>query len=72
MSAGVLKSAALSNIKENLVGIIGLVENMPGPNALRPGDIIKSLKGDLIQVNNTDAEGRLLLADLLWYSQLKV
>ena len=69
--AGVLKSAALSNMKENLVGIIGLVENMPGPNALRPGDIIKSLKGDLIQVNNTDAEGRLLLADLLWYSQLK-
>ncbi len=69
--AGVLKSAALSDMKENLVGIIGLVENMPGPNALRPGDIIKSLKGDLIQVNNTDAEGRLLLADLLWYSQLK-
>ena len=58
-------------MKEHLVGIIGLVENMPGPNALRPGDIIKSLKGDLIQVNNTDAEGRLLLGDLLWYSQLK-
>ena len=69
--AGVLKSAALANVKEHLVGIIGLVENMPGPNALRPGDIIKSLKGDLIQVNNTDAEGRLLLGDLLWYSQLK-
>ena len=69
--AGFLKSAALANVKEHLVGIIGLVENMPGPNALRPGDIIKSLKGDLIQVNNTDAEGRLLLGDLLWYSQLK-
>ena len=69
--AGVLKSAALSNMKANLVGIIGVVENMPGPNALRPGDIIKSLKGDLIQVNNTDAEGRLVLGDLLWYSQLK-
>ena len=69
--AGVLKSAALANVKEHLVGIIGLVENMPGPNALRPGDIVKSLKGDLIQVNNTDAEGRLLLGDLLWYSQLK-
>ncbi len=69
--AGILKSAALANVKQNLVGILGLVENMPGPNALRPGDIIKSLKGDLIQVNNTDAEGRLLLGDLLWYSQLK-
>ena len=69
--AGALKSAALSNLKENLVGIIGLVENMPGPNALRPGDIIKSLKGDMVQVNNTDAEGRLLLGDLLWYSQQK-
>ena len=69
--AGVLKSAALSNMKVNLVGLIGLVENMPGPKALRPGDIIKSLKGDLVQVNNTDAEGRLLLGDLLWYSQLK-
>ena len=68
---GILKSAALCNLKENLVGIIGLVENMPGPKALRPGDIIKSLKGDLIQVNNTDAEGRLLLGDLLWYSQQK-
>ncbi len=69
--AGVLKSVALSSLKINLVGLIGLVENMPGPNAMRPGDIVKSLKGDLVQVNNTDAEGRLLLGDLLWYSQLK-
>ena len=68
---GVLKSAALSKLKVNLVGLIGLVENMPGPKSLRPGDIIKSLKGDMVQINNTDAEGRLVLGDLLWYSQLK-
>ena len=68
---GVFKSVALSKLKVNIVGVIGLVENMPGPNSMRPGDIIKSLKGDLVQVNNTDAEGRLLLADLLWYAQLQ-
>ena len=69
--AGVIKSVALSNSKVNLVGLIGLVENMPGPDSMRPGDVIKSLKGDLVQVNNTDAEGRLLLGDLLWYAQQK-
>ena len=67
--AGVIRSVAQSNLKVNLVGLIGLVENMPGPYSMRPGDVIKSLKGDLVQVNNTDAEGRLLLADLLWYTQ---
>ncbi|RCL74220.1 MAG: leucyl aminopeptidase [Alphaproteobacteria bacterium] len=69
--AGVIKSVAQSNLKVNLVGLIGLVENMPGPSAMRPGDVIKSLKGDLVQVNNTDAEGRLVLGDLLWYAQQK-
>ena len=68
---GVFKSVALSKLKVNIVGVIGLIENLPGPNSMRPGDIIKSLKGDMVQVNNTDAEGRLLLGDLLWYSQLK-
>ncbi len=68
---GVFKSIALSKLKANIVGVIGLVENMPGPSSMRPGDVIKSLKGDLVQVNNTDAEGRLLLGDLLWYAQLK-
>jgi len=67
--AGVFKSAAMANLKVNIVGLIGLVENMPGPDSVRPGDVIKSLKGDLVQVNNTDAEGRLLLGDLLWYAQ---
>ena len=69
--AGVIKSVALSNLKTNIVGLIGLVENMPGPDSMRPGDVIKSLKGDMVQVNNTDAEGRLLLGDLLWYAQQK-
>ncbi len=69
--AGVFKSVALSKLKINLVGLVGLVENMPGPLAIRPGDIINSMKGDTIEVNNTDAEGRLVLADLLWYAQNK-
>ena len=69
--AGLFKAVALSNMKVNLVGLIGVVENMPGPSSIRPGDIIKSLKGDLVKVNNTDAEGRLLLSDLLWYAQIK-
>ena len=68
---GVFKSVALSKLKVNIVGLIGLVENMPGPSSMRPGDILKSLKGDMVQVNNTDAEGRLLLGDLLWYAQLQ-
>ncbi len=69
--AGVFKSVALSKLKINLVGLVGLVENMPGAKAMRPGDIICSMKGDTIEVNNTDAEGRLVLADLLWYAQKK-
>ncbi len=68
---GVFKSVALSKLKVNIVGLIGLVENMPGPRSMRPGDVLKSLKGDMVQVNNTDAEGRLLLGDLLWYSQVQ-
>ena len=69
--AGVIKSVALSKLRTNVVGLVGLVENMPGPLAQRPGDIVKSMKGDTIEVNNTDAEGRLILADLLWYTQKK-
>ena len=71
VTVGLLDAVSKAKLNKNVIGIIGLVENMPGPNSLRPGDIIKSLKGDLVQVNNTDAEGRLLLGDLLWYSQLK-
>jgi leucyl aminopeptidase len=49
------------------VGVVGLVENMPGGNAQRPGDIVKSMSGQTIEIQNTDAEGRLVLADALWY-----
>ena len=62
---------ALNKIKKPLVGIIGLVENMPDGKAQRPGDIVKSLSGQTIEVLNTDAEGRLVLADVLTYAQKK-
>ena len=52
-----------------LVGLVGLVENMPSGNAVRPGDVVKSMKGDTVEIINTDAEGRLVLADVLWYAQ---
>ncbi|MGH7090088.1 MAG: leucyl aminopeptidase, partial [Stellaceae bacterium] len=53
----------------NAVGIAGLVENMPSGSAQRPGDIVVSMSGQTIEVLNTDAEGRLVLADALWYCQ---
>ena len=68
---GTMMNAALNKIKKSVVGIIGLVENMPDGNAQRPGDIVKSLSGQTIEVLNTDAEGRLVLADLLTYVQKK-
>jgi leucyl aminopeptidase len=67
--AGVMKCLALRKAKANVVGLVGLVENMPDGKAQRPGDIVKSMKGDTIEVINTDAEGRLVLADVLWYAQ---
>ncbi len=69
--SGVMKSVALQKSKANVVGIVGLVENMPGSAAQRPGDIVKSMKGDTVEVLNTDAEGRLVLADILWHVQEK-
>jgi leucyl aminopeptidase len=66
---GLMKALALRKAKANVVGIIGLVENMPSGTAQRPGDIVKSLSGQTIAVLNTDAEGRLVLADALWYCQ---
>ena len=68
---GSMMNAALNNSSHSLVGIIGLVENMPDGNAQRPGDIVKSLSGYTIEVLNTDAEGRLVLADILTYIQNK-
>jgi leucyl aminopeptidase len=67
--SGLMRTLALRNAKANVVGIVGLVENMPAGNAQRPGDIVKSMKGDTIEVINTDAEGRLVLCDALWYAQ---
>ena len=60
---------ALRKAKANVVGLVGLVENMPDGKAQRPGDVVRSMKGDTIEVINTDAEGRLVLADVLWYAQ---
>ncbi|MDR5652968.1 leucyl aminopeptidase [Ruixingdingia sedimenti] len=67
--AGVMRTLALRKARANVVGVVGLVENMPDGRAQRPGDIVKSMKGDTIEVINTDAEGRLVLADVLWYTQ---
>src|SRR3569833_4692668 len=58
--------------KVNAVGILGLVENMPDGNAIRPGDILKSMSGQTIEVINTAAEGRLVLADALWWTKENV
>ena len=67
--AGALKALALRKAKANIVGICGLVENMPGGNAQRPGDVVTSMSGQTVEVINTDAEGRLVLADALTYVQ---
>ena len=68
---GLLKLLALRKSKTNVVGVVGLVENMPGSNAQRPGDIVKSFSGKTIEVLNTDAEGRLVLADALSFTEKK-
>jgi leucyl aminopeptidase len=67
--AGVMRTLALRKARANVVGLVGIVENMPDGRAQRPGDVVKSMKGDTIEVINTDAEGRLVLADVLWYAQ---
>ncbi len=68
---GTMRALAVRRAKVNAVGIIGLVENMPDGKAQRPDDVVKSLSGQTIEVLNTDAEGRLVLADALWYAQDK-
>lgn len=67
--AGVMRAVALRKAKANVVGIVGLVENMPSGTAIRPGDVVTSMKGDTVEILNTDAEGRLVLCDALWYTQ---
>ncbi len=66
---GAMKALAMRKAKANVVGVIGLVENMPDGEAQRPGDVVTSMSGQTIEVWNTDAEGRLVLADALWYTQ---
>ncbi len=67
--SGVMKTLALRKAKANVVGIVGLVENMPSGTAIRPGDVVTSMKGDTVEILNTDAEGRLVLCDAMWYAQ---
>ncbi len=66
---GLMHALAARKAKVNAVGLIGLVENMPSGNATRPGDIVRSMSGQTVEILNTDAEGRLVLADVLWYAQ---
>jgi leucyl aminopeptidase len=66
---GVMHALAGRKAKVNAVGVIGLVENMPDGNAIKPGDVVTSLSGQTVEIINTDAEGRLVLADALWYCQ---
>ncbi|KAA2214195.1 leucyl aminopeptidase [Teichococcus oryzae] len=66
---GLMAALAGRKAKVNAVGVVGLVENMPSGTAQRPGDVVKSLSGQTIEVINTDAEGRLVLADVLWYAR---
>jgi leucyl aminopeptidase len=66
---GLMHALAARKAKVNAIGVIGLVENMPDGNAQRPGDIVTSMSGQTIEIINTDAEGRLVLADVLWYVQ---
>jgi len=67
--AGLMLALAQRQANVNAVGLLGLTENMPSGTAQRPGDIITSMSGQTIEVLNTDAEGRLVLADVLWYAQ---
>ena len=68
---GAMKALAGRKAKANVVGVCGMVENMPDGNAQRPGDVVTSMSGQTIEVINTDAEGRLVLCDLMTWTQRK-
>ncbi len=68
---GLLKTLALRKAKVNVIGVVGLVENMPSGNAQKPGDVVKSYSGKTIEILNTDAEGRLVLSDALSFTEKK-
>jgi leucyl aminopeptidase len=69
---GIMQAVAALNLEKNVIGLIAAAENMPGPGAYRPGDIIETYDGQTIEVLNTDAEGRIVLADLLAYAREKL
>ena len=69
--AGVMRTLALRGAKANVVGLVGIVENMPSGKASRQGDVVTTMKGDTVENINTDAEGRLVLCDVMWYAQEK-
>ncbi|MDD7970308.1 leucyl aminopeptidase [Roseinatronobacter alkalisoli] len=69
VTVGLMQALAERKARANVVGLVGLAENMPDGRAQRPGDVVQSMKGDMIEVINTDAEGRMVLADVLWYAQ---
>jgi leucyl aminopeptidase len=71
VTVGLMQALAERKAPAHVVGLVGLVENMPDARAQRPGDVVKSMKGDMIEVINTDAEGRMVLADVLWYAQTR-
>ncbi len=66
---GAIRALALRRASVDVVGVVGLVENMPSGSAQRPGDVVRAMSGTTIEVVNTDAEGRLVLADVLWYAK---
>jgi leucyl aminopeptidase len=68
---GLMAALAGRKAKVDVIGLVGLVENMPSGTAQRPGDVVKTYSGQTVEVINTDAEGRLVLADVLWYCQQK-
>jgi len=67
--SGLMKTLAMRKAKANVIGVVGLTENMPDGQATRPGDIVTAMSGTTIEIINTDAEGRLVLADVLHYTQ---
>ncbi|MBL8629383.1 MAG: leucyl aminopeptidase, partial [Rhodospirillaceae bacterium] len=68
---GLMRALARRKSSAHVIGLCGLVENMPDAGAQRPGDVVTSMSGQTIEVQNTDAEGRLVLCDVLWYAQQK-
>ena len=68
---GAMRLLAGRKARANVVGVCALVENMPDGNATRPGDVVKSMSGQTVEIINTDAEGRLILCDAMWYAQEK-